>query len=132
MVALAWLGRLRYPGRMLFTGIHHVSLNVSDTDRALGFYRDILGMAVLPRPDFPFNGAWLDAGNGRQVHLIEASVPTHEGQHIAFEVNDIASTIATLRAAGVAAPDARVVPDSSIHQTFVADPDGNRIEFTQP
>ena len=60
---------------MLVADIHHVSLNVSDTERSLAFYRDVLGMAELPRPDFSFGGAWLDAGNGRQVHLIEAEVP---------------------------------------------------------
>jgi glyoxylase I family protein len=121
-----------YCGRMLFTGIHHVSINVSHTETALGFYRDVLGMAVLDRPDFGFGGAWLDAGGGRQVHLIEATVPPDQGQHIAFEVDDIVATVAALRSAGIEVPEPRVVPDRSIRQTFVHDPDGNRIEFTQP
>ena len=117
---------------MLVVDIHHVSLNVSDTERALCFYRDVLGLSVLPRPDFPFGGAWLDAGGGRQVHLIEARVPTDLGQHMAFQVADIEVAIARLREVGVDAPDATPVGDSAIRQTFVLDPDGNRIEFTQP
>jgi len=117
---------------MLFTGIHHVSINVSNTETALGFYRDVLGMALLDRPDFGFGGAWLDAGGGRQVHLIEAIVPPDRGQHIAFEVDDIVATVSALRSAGVDVPEPRVVPDRPIRQTFVSDPDGNRIEFTQP
>lgn len=117
---------------MLIVDIHHVSLNVSDTERALGFYRDVLGMALLPRPDFPFRGAWLDAGNGRQVHLIEAKVPADVGQHLAFQVTDLDLTIEQLRAGGVETSGAIAVGDTGIRQTFVSDPDGNRVEFTQP
>lgn len=117
---------------MLVLDIHHVSLNVSDTDRSLGFYRDVLGMAQLWRPNFPFGGAWLDAGNGRQVHLIQAEVPADVGQHVAFRVHDLDHTIEQLRAAGVETPDAIAVGATGIRQTFVSDPDGNRIEFTQP
>lgn len=117
---------------MLIADIHHVSLNVTETERALTFYSDVLGMAALPRPDFPFGGAWLDAGNGRQVHLIEAKVPSDLGQHMAFRVADIDAVIEQLRAAGVDTPDATQVGSTGIRQTFVLDPDGNRIEFTQP
>ena len=117
---------------MLIADIHHVSLNVTDTERALTFYRDVLGMAYLQRPDFPFGGAWLDAGNGRQVHLIEAEVPNDLGHHMAFQVADIDAVIDRLRLAGVDARDATPVGDTGIRQTFVLDPDGNRIEFTQP
>jgi len=117
---------------VLFAEIHHVSLNVSDTGRALGFYRDVLGMAELPRPDFPFGGAWLDAGAGRQVHLIEADVPPDVGQHVAFRVSSLDAVITELRAHGCEVGDARAVGDTGILQTFVLDPDGNRLEFTQP
>lgn len=116
---------------MLTADIHHVSLNVTDTERALGFYRDVLGMRPLPRPAFTFGGAWLDAGAGRQVHLIEADVPPDRGQHVAFQVASVDDTIVALRAAGLTAGDARPVGDTGIRQTFVHDPDGNLIEFTQ-
>lgn len=117
---------------MLVADIHHVSLNVSDTEVALRFYRDVLGLREMERPAFGFGGAWLDAGHGRQVHLIEADVPADVGQHMAFRVDDIDAVIVELRAAGIAVPDARAVAGTSIRQTFVRDPDGNRIEFTQP
>jgi catechol 2,3-dioxygenase-like lactoylglutathione lyase family enzyme len=116
---------------VLTADIHHVSLNVTDTGRALGFYRDVLGMQPLPRPAFTFGGAWLDAGAGRQVHLIEADVPPDRGQHVAFQVASVDDTIVALRAAGLTVGDARPVGDTGIRQTFVHDPDGNLIEFTQ-
>lgn len=108
-----------------------MSLNVSDTGRALAFYRDVLGMGPLPRPDLGFPGAWLDAGNGHQVHLIEGDVPTAHGQHVAFEVDDIAAAIADLRGEGIAVRDAKPVGDTDLVQTFVHDPDGNLLELTQ-
>lgn len=117
---------------MLVDTIHHVSLNVTDTERSLGFYRDILGMQLLPRPDFAFGGAWLDAGNGAQVHLIEADVPADVGQHMAFLVGDLDAVVADLRAAGVDVGDAQPVGGTEIRQAFARDPDGNRLEFTQP
>lgn len=122
-----------YGKGVILSGIHHVSLNVTDTARALVFYRDTLGLAPLSRPPFPFDGAWLDAGDGRQVHLIEtASVPPDVGQHVAFQVVDIDAAIEHLRAAGYDVTDARAVPDTSIVQAFAIDPDGNRVELTQP
>ena len=124
--------RSRYRGAVLVESIHHVSLNVSDTDRALRFYRDVLGMAQLPRPDFTFGGAWLDAGHGHQVHLIEADVPDDNGQHVAFRVRDLDSVIADVRSAGHEVSDARNVGDTAIRQAFVHDPDGNRLELTEP
>ena len=117
---------------MLVADIHHVSLNVSDTERALAFYHGVLGLETLPRPAFSFGGAWLDAGNGHQIHLIEADVPPDLGQHVAFRVDDLDAVIATLRAAGIAVGDAKPVGDTAIRQTFVHDPDGNLLELSQP
>jgi glyoxylase I family protein len=117
---------------VLVADIHHVSLNVSDVNRSLGFYRDLLGLSEVPRPDFDFAGAWLDAGSGRQIHLIEADVPNDLGQHVAFRVDSLDHVIGRLRNGGVDVTDPRPVADTEIRQAFAADPDGNRVEFTQP
>jgi catechol-2,3-dioxygenase len=40
--------------------IHHVALVVNDSDAALAFYRDVLGLPVVDRPDGANNpGSWL-------------------------------------------------------------------------
>jgi len=49
--------------------IHHASLCVSDLARAKVFYGEVLGLEEIPRPDFPFGGAWYRAG-GNELHLI--------------------------------------------------------------
>ena len=109
-----------------------MSINVSDVDRALEFYVDGLGLSTLPRPDFPFGGAWLGLADGRQVHLIEGSVPEDRGQHFAFAVADIGSVVAELRGRGISVSEPRQVGATGAMQSFLSDPDGNRLELQQP
>jgi glyoxylase I family protein len=109
--------------------VHHVSINVDDVDAAFGFYTGVLGLVARgDRPEFPFAGAWLDAG-GQQVHLIEGPPPSAEGQHFALQVEDLDATVAELRDRGVDVSDPRPVGPS--RQAFVADPAGNLVELHQ-
>ena len=109
--------------------MHHVSINVDDVDAALGFYTEVLGLATRgDRPDFPFAGAWLDAG-GQQVHLIEGTPPSAVGQHFALQVEDLAATVAELRGRGIDVSDPRPVGTSQ--QAFLNDPSGNMVELHQ-
>ena len=48
--------------------LHHVSISVSDLERASAFYRDVLELEPLKRPPFPSAGAWF-GGETWQVHL---------------------------------------------------------------
>jgi catechol 2,3-dioxygenase-like lactoylglutathione lyase family enzyme len=110
-------------------GVHHVSINVDDVDRALDFYVGTLGLQPRhDRPDFGFPGAWLDAG-GQQLHLIGARPPTDLGQHFALLVDDLDAAIASLRDRGVKVTDA--VPVGPGRQAFLSDPAGNNIELHQ-
>ena len=113
--------------------VHHVSINVADVEVAAPFYTDVLGMAVLPRPDFGFNGRWLRTPGGGEVHLIEVEgwVPP-AGQHWAFRVDDIDTAVAELRERGVEVADPRPLPGTPARQTFFFDPAGNMIELNQP
>jgi catechol 2,3-dioxygenase-like lactoylglutathione lyase family enzyme len=107
--------------------IHHVSVNISELDRALAFYTGTLGGTVRDdRPDFSFAGAWINLGT-QQVHLIQASVPPNLGQHFAIQVNDVHAVVNELRSKGLDVADpVRVGSDL---QTFVSDPDDNVIEL---
>jgi|SRR5579875_160634 len=115
---------------MRVQGIHHVSIKVDDVDAALHFYVDVLGMKVREdRPDFDFEGAWLDAV-GQQVHLIKGDLPTAEGQHFAVLVDDLPTVVDELRGVGLEVTDP--VPSGRSLQSFVHDPSGNRVELHQP
>jgi glyoxylase I family protein len=114
---------------MRVRGVHHVSINVDDVERAKHFYTEVLGLTErADRPDFGFGGAWLDAG-GQQVHLIASSPPPAQGQHFALQVDDLPSVIAELRSRDVEVTDA--IPVASSFQAFLNDPSGNQIELHQ-
>lgn len=115
--------------------IHHVSLLVADTGRALGFYRDLLGLALAERPDLGFPGAWLSIGDG-QLHLLElpnpdplSGRPEHVGRdrHLALAVDDLDGLVGRLAHAGVSCARSR----SGRAAVFCRDPDGNGIELVQ-
>ena len=112
---------------MKLTGIHHVSINVSDLDRSVAFYTDVLGLALdSTRPDLTVKGVWLNLPAG-QLHLIVGEVPTANGQHFALGVTDLDDAIAELRGSGV---DVRgPFPVGAARQAFLSDPDGNAIEL---
>lgn len=116
---------------MKLAGVHHVSLNVDDNDKAARFYTDVLGLELLPRPDFGFKGTWLRAGN-QEIHLIE--VKDHRvpgGEHFAFQVDDIDATCAELAAHGVKVSKPMDIPGAG-RQAFLRDPAGNLLELNQP
>jgi len=117
-------------------GLQHVSLIVSDTSRALGFYRDLLGLDLVPeRPDLGFPGAWLTVGD-QQLHLLElpnpdpvANRPSHGGRdrHMALVVRDLAAVTQRLDAAG----SAYTLSRSGRRALFCRDPDGNAVELIE-
>lgn len=116
--------------------IHHVSLLVSDTGRALTFYRDLLGLEVDgSRPEMDYPGAWLRMDNA-QIHLLElpdvlrgTERPEHGGRdrHVALSVTDMDALVIVLEAAGVVYTLSR----SGRRALFCRDPDGNAIELVE-
>lgn len=117
-------------------GIHHVSLIVSDTERSLMFYRDLLGLIVdAQRPDLSFPGVWLWVGQ-QQIHLLELpnpdpveDRPQHGGRdrHLALSVKDLDLPAQRLERAGIAFTRSR----SGRRAVFCRDPDGNAVELVE-
>jgi len=116
--------------------LHHASILVADTERALRFYRDLLGLEVIPeRPDLGYPGAWLRVGRG-QVHLLELpnpdpveGRPSHGGRdrHLAMTVADLGPLTVCLDAAEVSYTLSR----SGRRALFCRDPDGNALELIE-
>jgi glyoxylase I family protein len=112
------------------SGIHHVAICVRDADEAVAFYTDVLGLTVLPRPDFGFGGHWLDAG-GQQLHLMQSDAPRPQGDHFAIRVDSLDEAVADIRAHGVEVNTIDHMAGAG-HQAFLRDPSGNTIELNQP
>jgi catechol 2,3-dioxygenase-like lactoylglutathione lyase family enzyme len=106
-----------------------MSPSASQTRKGLAFYRDVLGMTQLPRPDLG-PGYWLDAG-GRQVHLTEADPQPLCANHFAIRVDDIDAAVTDLQEQGVEVHRLPPTPGAG-HQAFLHDPFGNLLEPNQP
>ncbi len=118
----------------MIRGIHHVQLTVplGCEDKAREFYCRGLGLQEIDKPAslVARGGVWLQVGD-RQVHLgVEDGVERHATRaHIAYEVIDLASWKARLKALSIEVVEAIPVPG---YQRFeFRDPFGNRVEFIE-
>ena len=135
--------------------LHHVSVPVSDIEKASRFYIDVLGLEQDPRrPNFDFGGAWLKVGD-RSVHLIvpepsdqptfrsAKSIDSHDA-HFALRVASFSGAIAHLESKGYrSTTDKNPVPTgenplpmrvsaagkAGFPQIYILDPDRNVIEI---
>jgi len=108
--------------------VGQILVPVSDVERAVAFYQDVLGLPVLMR--FP-GIAFMDAG---AVRLYLAKVPQADFQGratIYFWVDDVTGAQARFVERGAidrGAPSRTwEAPDYDFWLAFVADPDGNNI-----
>jgi len=119
-----------------FLAIQHVSVIVADTERALVFYRDVLGLTVDPRrPGLGYPGAWLTIGM-QQIHLLAlpnpdpvTGRPAHGGRdrHCALTLRNLDEQRRRLEAAGIP----YTLSKSGRRALFCRDPDGNALEFIE-
>jgi methylmalonyl-CoA/ethylmalonyl-CoA epimerase len=119
----------------LLAAIDHTGIAVASLDESLGFYRDVLGLALVHREtviDQGVEAALLDVGDSH-VELIaplgpETGVARFLKQrgpglhHVAYRVGDIEAALASLSAAGVRLIDEQ--PRIGIR--------GSRVAFVHP
>jgi len=118
-------------------GFDHASVLVKDTDRALDFYIGVLGLEQdHDRPDLSYPGAWLNLGEGGQIHLIELpnpdpvdNRPEHGGRdrHTALTVTGLDGIIAELEQAQLPF----TLSSSGRRALFCRDFDGNTLELIE-
>ncbi len=115
--------------------LNHASFIVADTEKALGFYRDILGLKQIDRPDLGFPGAWLQLGT-QQIHLLELDNPDpkegrpmHGGRdrHIALNALALAPIQEALDKSGVV----YTMSISGRRALFCRDYDANTVEIIE-
>ena len=121
----------------------HTMLRVGNLDRSIAFYRDVMGMELFSRRDFPegkFTLAFVGYARNPEQAEIELTfnwdtssyaIGTGYG-HVALGVDDIHAVCERIRAAG-----GKVTrePGPMKHGTtviaFVQDPDGYKIELIE-
>lgn len=114
-----------------FTAIDHVQLAMpaGGEERAREFYRDVLGMAEIPKPAelARRGGCWFASGDV-QIHLgVEKEFRPAKKAHPALRCRDYEKLIRRLRAAGIDVMEDENIP--GVPRCHVADPFGNRIEL---
>ncbi len=115
--------------RIIVERIDHVTVNVTDVERAKKFYSNLLGLHEIPRPEsFTFPGAWYRVGT-TDLHLVghrQADSPA--SRHFAIWTTDVQDAARILEAASYEVTwDRTKIP--GVDRFFTSDPDGNRIEI---
>ncbi len=113
--------------------IGQIHVSVADVDRAVAFYRDVLGLPFLFQvPGQPM--AFFDCGGVRLYLGVPESEEYRSRGMLYFSVDDLDEAYETLRGRGVefAAPPHLVHGDdhSELWMAFFADPDGNNLALT--
>ena len=115
------------------SGIAEIVLWVADPAASLRFYRDLLGLQPIHRPDLGFPGAWLRIGAAQELHLIgknsRPELPPRE-RHWTVEVRGLSAWHARLHAAGTELHGPVLRPDGAT-QLFARDPDGHWLELLE-
>jgi catechol 2,3-dioxygenase-like lactoylglutathione lyase family enzyme len=115
------------------TGIDHVQLTVPRALEleALAFYRSVLGLAEIPKPEElrARGGAWFQVG-ATQFHIgVDPEGWPKSKRHVCFLVPDLARARAAAVAKGAAIEEEGEA--EGLKRFFLRDPAGNRIEIGQ-
>lgn len=121
--------------------ILHTMLRVTDLERSIKFYTEVLGMRLLrtsENPQYKYTLAFLGYGDESETAVLELTynwgvdfyeLGTAYG-HIAIGVDDIYATVDAVRnAGGKVTREAGPVLGGTTVIAFVEDPDGYKIEF---
>jgi lactoylglutathione lyase len=124
----------------------HASIRTSNMDKSIDFYTRFLGLTLVSRREIPQNDAEIaflqdPQGKGCTLELTfyrkqkRFSQPDYEDRvfdHLAFEVKDMAKTIAAMRNEKITITDEpfKLSPTGSLI-AFVEDPDGTLIELIE-
>ena len=124
--------------------LDHVAIRVSDLDRALEFYHDLLGLEIRDRERFEAGEVPYVAvvAGGRHIHLVPTDEPIDVGgEHLCLllrsnemetetEINEL---LAELQKAGVTVEDGEPYKRYGAYgrdwAAYVRDPDGRRVEL---
>ncbi len=121
----------------------HTMIRVTDLDKSIAFYTNVLGMKLLrtsDNPEFKYSLAFVGFSDENQGAVIELTynwgVTEYEHGtafgHIALGVDDVAQTCQQIREnGGNVIRDAGPVKGGTTIIAFIEDPDGYKIELIE-
>ena len=118
-------------GEIKITRINHVGIPISDRKKTLPFYRDVLGLNVIPSQVDGNTVIWTQLADGAMIHPIEPAEGNERNPaswHVAFQVEDIDAAREKMVEEGY-----EITSEGERHDgqrfLFAFDPDGNRSEI---
>jgi len=108
--------------------VGHILLPVDDLDRALAFYRDVLGLKVRFQDGDRY--AALDGGGTTIALAASGEQPVPGRPALGLKVPDVTAAADGLRAAGALVGD--VTTGGHEHRATLHDPDGNVLVLYGP
>jgi lactoylglutathione lyase len=117
----------------------HTRMRVSDLDQTIQFYTSVLGLEVLERKTSPRGSqlAFLRVPNSDELIELTSFPPSgpvkvqEDLVHLAFQVENLDQTIASLTAKGVRITDGPTQSSSGSRFIFIDAPDGYEIELIE-
>ncbi len=124
---------------MKVTKLLHTRMRVSDLDETIQFYTTVLGLEVIERKTSPRGShlAFLKVPNSDELIELTSFPPSgpvkvqEDLVHLAFQVDNLGETIASLNARGVRITDGPTKTSSGSRFIFIDAPDGYEIELIE-
>ena len=120
--------------------IHHVAVICTDYERSKAFYTEVLGFTLQQEVFRAERDSWMADLALHGTYVLELfsfpdppprpSGPEATGlRHLAFEVDDVAGSLAELAERGVRCEELRQDPHTGRAMAFFFDPDGQPLEL---
>ena len=117
----------------------HTRMRVSDMDQTINFYTNVLGLEVLERKVSPRGSqlAFLRVPNSEELIELTSFPPSGPVQvqedlvHLAFQVESLDDTIASLNSQGIKVTDGPTQTSSGSRFIFIDAPDGYEVELIE-
>jgi lactoylglutathione lyase len=114
-------------------------MRVSDLDQTINFYANVLGLEILERKTSPRGSqlAFLRVPNSEELIELTSFPPSgpvkvqEDLVHLAFQVESLDDTIASLNAQGVEITDGPTQTSSGSRFIFIDAPDGYEVELIE-
>ena len=81
--------------------INHVGIPTDDRAASIAFFRDLIGLEVIPHEIDGNPLVWTKAEDGSMVHLIEPREGVSAGYHVALQVDDFDAALQAIKDAGI-------------------------------
>lgn len=118
--------------------LNHIAVYVTDLKTSTDFYKDVIGLAMVPEPFHDGKHTWFEVGPKIKLHLISGAGKQEfhdKNAHLCFTVPSVENFIVNLKKRGIpfesweGKKEAYTLRVDGVKQIYFKDPDGYWIEI---